>query len=73
MRDWGAPYDGGWLGWPAGEFARARAARNVYVAMSGFKTARDLPAWCDANPAAWNIVTMVLNMKLQGGQVTRAN
>lgn len=59
----GATLEGGWLDWPAGEFARARAARNVYVAMSGFKDAKDLPAWCDNNPAAWNIVTMVLNMK----------
>ena len=65
MRDWGSPYAGGWLDWPAGEFARARAARNVYVAMSGFKAAKDLPAWCNANPAGWDIVTMILNMKAQ--------
>ena len=51
MRDWGMPHAGGWYDWPAGEFARARAARNVYIAMSGFKAAKDLPAWCNANPA----------------------
>jgi len=37
--------------------------------MSGFKAARDLPAWCDANPAAWNIVTMIMNMKAQAAGV----
>jgi hypothetical protein len=59
--------------WPAGEFARARAARNVYVAMSGFKAAKDLPAWCNANPAGWDIVTMILNMKAQANKRQAVN
>jgi hypothetical protein len=50
MRDWGSPYAGGWLDWPAGEFARARAARNVYVAMSGFKAAKDLTRMVQRQP-----------------------
>ena len=63
FREWGAPYAGGWLDYPAAEFARARAAKNVYIAMNGFKAARDLPTWCDANPDAWNLVSYVLGLK----------
>lgn len=49
--------------YPAGEFNRARVAKNVYIAMNGFKAARDLPSWCDANPDAWDLVSYVLALK----------
>ena len=67
MRDWGMPHAGKLPGGPV-----IPAARNVYVAMSGFKAAKDLPAWCNANPAGWDIVTRVLNMKAQS-QTTGGN
>jgi hypothetical protein len=65
MRDWGMPHEGGWLDWPAREFALARAARNVYIAMTGFKSARNLADWCNANPPAWEIVSGILAMKAE--------
>jgi hypothetical protein len=51
------------MDYPAAEFARARAAKNVYLAMSGFKQASDLVAWSDANPEAWAVVSYVLELK----------
>ncbi len=59
------PYSGGWLDWPARDFTRARAARNVYVAMTGYKNARDIVQWCNSNPAAWELVSGVMSMRLK--------
>jgi len=67
LREWGPPYEGGWRDWPAGEFARARAARNVYLSMKGYRDAKDLPAWADANPQAWELVTKILDMRTANG------
>ncbi len=53
------------MDYPAAEFARARAAKNIYIAMSGFVAARDLVTWCDANPAAWDLVSYVYELKTE--------
>ena len=63
MREWGAPMAGGWLDWPAADFARARVARNVYVALTGYRGAADTVAWCNANPAAWELVSHVFALR----------
>lgn len=62
-REWGAPWPGGWLDWPAADFARARYARNVYLALAGYRDAIDKVAWCDANPTAWQLVSYVWTLK----------
>ena len=62
-REWGAPFAGGWLDWPAAEFARARYARNIYLALVGYRDAVDKVAWCDGNAAAWNLVSYVWTLK----------
>lgn len=63
LRDWGAPYAGGWMEWPAAEFAHARVARNVYVALSGFQSAPNVVEWADRNPQAWELVSYVLSLR----------
>ena len=65
FRDWGQPYPTGWQEWPLREFTRARAARNVYVAMTGYKEARDVVTWCNSNPAAWELVSGVMSMRMK--------
>lgn len=62
-REWGAPYPGGWMDWPANEFARARTARNIYTAMNGYKQAFDKVAWCNDNPTGWELVSYVLALR----------
>jgi hypothetical protein len=62
-RNWGAPFSGGWMEWPAAEFNRARAATNVYIALSGYRHATDKVGWCNANPEAWELVSYVFAMR----------
>lgn len=57
------PHEGGWLDWPAREFFLARAARNVYVAMTGYRNAKKVVEWCDANPQAWDLVAHIMSLK----------
>lgn len=64
FREWGPPHAGGWQEWPAREFVLARAARNVYLAMSGYKNARDIVAWTNDNPQGWELVSSVLSMRM---------
>ena len=59
------PYAGGWYDWPAREFARARAARNVYIAMTGYRDAANIVDWCNANPTAWELVSGVLSLRIK--------
>jgi hypothetical protein len=51
------------MDWPAGEFTRARVAANIYVALNGYRDAANKVAWCDANPAAWELVSYVFALK----------
>lgn len=66
-RAWGNPTGGGWMDWPAAEFAAARAAANVYVAMSGYRDASNKVLWCDANPAGWGVVSYVFALQEEEG------
>ena len=68
FRDWGQPYPGGWLDWPAREFTRARAARNVYVAMTGHKDAEDVVTGCQRNPAGWGLGSSVMGMEIKANK-----
>lgn len=61
--NWGAPWEGGFATWPAREFARMRAARNLYRAYDGYRRAPDKIAWIDANPGAWDVAAMVLELR----------
>ena len=63
LREWGTPHSGGWLEWPARDYARARAARNVYVAFQGWHDTKNAAQWCNDNPAAWELVSSVMAMK----------
>jgi len=51
------------MDWPAGEFTRARVAANIYVALNGYHGAANKVAWCDENPAAWELVSYVFALK----------
>lgn len=51
------------MDWPAAEFARARAAANVYVALSGYQSATNKVIWCDTNPAGWEVVSYVFALQ----------
>jgi len=31
--------------------------------MTGYRDAKDLPTWADANPQAWELVTKILDMR----------
>ena len=63
FNEWGGPYPGGWMDWPAAEFARARVARNVYMALSGWRDTKNAVEWANANPTAWELVTYVMTLK----------
>jgi hypothetical protein len=71
LRDWGMPHEGGWLEWPAREFAGARVARNVHIAMSGFRDARNVVEWCNSNPRAWELVSRIMAMKQENATHAR--
>jgi len=62
------PHEGGWLDWPAREFSLARAARNVYVALTGYRNARNIVQWCDANPQAWELVAHIMSLKQEAAK-----
>lgn len=49
--------------WPAREFNLAKAARNVYIAMNGYRDATNKVQWCDDNPTAWQLVSYVLALR----------
>lgn len=40
-----------------------RAARNLYRAYDGYRRAPDKIAWIDANPGAWDVAAMVLELR----------
>ena len=54
------------MDWPAGEFTRARAAANIYVAMSGYTGAANKVQWCDLNPDGWLVVSYVFALQNEG-------
>ncbi len=56
------------MDYPAAEFVRARYARNVYLAMTGYRKTTDLVAWCDANPDAWELVSYIFKLREESGQ-----
>lgn len=63
IKQFGDPYGGGWMNWPAGTMERMRLVRNVYEAYRGWLNASNKAAWTTANPVSWEIVSDIISMR----------
>lgn len=52
-RDYGAPFDGGWLSWPAGYIAKIRLVGRVYNSVKAFSAHPNDAEWLKKNETAW--------------------
>jgi len=67
IEQWGDPYGKGWMHWPAGMIDRVTIANNVYKAFKAYLGAKKLTDFTASNPAAWEIVTSVMNLRKEHG------
>ena len=65
IRDWGAPWEGGFMKMPAALFTRLRLVRNVYNAWSNYTAAADRVAWLRTHPGGSEIVGMVKSLRYE--------
>lgn len=65
IRDWGDPWGGGWMRWPARLFVRLRLVRNVYNAWQGYAKAENRVEWLKKHESGAGIVGMVKELRFE--------
>ena len=67
MEAWGAPWGGGWMGWPAGLLTRLRLVKNVYNAWTAYTRAENRAVWSKKpeNATANEIVGIVRSYRYE--------
>jgi hypothetical protein len=59
VRDWGDPWAGGFMRWPAQLFTRVRLVRRIYETYRAYTRAENRVEWTNTNPGAAEIVGIV--------------
>jgi hypothetical protein len=64
-RDWGDPYGGGWMRWPAQLMVRLRWTRNVYNAWRDYTRSDNRVKWLNEHPGGAEIVSLVKSYRYE--------
>lgn len=73
MDEWGiAPYEGGFMKWPAGLMDRLTIIKKYWYALSSYKAAAPKSAkWANSNPAQGNLVIELIHERIKWQKHTK--
>lgn len=71
-KQWGSPYGGGWMEWPAGLVNKMSVISNYTRAIQLYDTYSKQKGWVDANPQIFELVTDIWNWRKELGYASWA-